>query len=123
MKLDTKTKLTLLLQHYQQTRGAGHTHALFDGLKPDIRLDGQDRDKVVVMASDLNTAGRLFPFLYPKQWTSWNSFDEREAFRLRSRQHPLVLDNSAVIDILRDALDYIGELEHQIGLLRTGKGT
>ena len=119
--MDTKLKLQMLLMHYEQTRGVGHTRALYDGLKPAIRLDRKEPTNVGVMTDSLNTAGRLFPFLYPKQWTSWGAFTEREAFRLRSRQYPLVLDNSAVIAILQDALNCIEKLEHRLDRLRKGE--
>lgn len=109
-------KLGYLLTHYQHTRGVGHTHALIEGLKAPtgVRYDGQYMADAVVMASSIDTARRLFPFLAPNQHTGWSMYDDREAFRLWRRQCPLVLDNSAVITILQDTLAYIEELEVQL---------
>ncbi len=101
--MNTVDKLEALLDLYLHTVGVGHTRALTDGLKS---FPG-----ALVMASHMEVARNLFPFLTQRQLLSWVGLTPKIVNWADQLGAPLVMDNSAIIAILSDALEVISGLE------------
>jgi hypothetical protein len=64
----------------------------------------------LVMASHMEAGRKLFPFLPQRQILSWSGLTPKISNWATQLGAPVVLDNSAVIAILSDALDVISDL-------------
>jgi hypothetical protein len=106
--MSTKGKLKELLQYYLTTRQVGHTTTMLNGIKDDkvliMSLTSKDA-KVICQRND-----KALPI-------SYDAFDY--TFSLRGRRMPLLIDNSAMIVLLEDALREISRLEGRIEYLKS----
>lgn len=96
-------KMEDLAHYYDRTRGIGHTRVLLQGIGD---------EPVMVMFDNMHMASILAPRdnpnILPIAWST------DLARTLIGRTEPLVLDNSAVTAILRDAMNEIRRLKFVI---------
>lgn len=100
--METKQKLQTLLSYYQLTRGVGHTEKMLSGAKTGGAL---------IMVGNFTQALLIGHDRWPaSRLVTWQGLDAGTNV-LRGQCRPLCLDNSAIMDILKDALAEIDRLE------------
>jgi hypothetical protein len=96
--MDILSKLDILLCYYIATRAVGHTHTLIHGA--DEQTNG-----TVVLAVNMKYAEEIARQCYQATPVSWSGLE-----RLRGQRKPLVIDNSAMLCLLSEAVVEITNL-------------
>jgi hypothetical protein len=95
--MDTLDRLKLLRDYYESTRGVGHTTAMLEGAK--------NTGGVIIMA-----VTRYIAEMFTATCESAKAISWREVDRLTEMGAPLAIDNSAMFEILNDAISEIETL-------------
>ena len=101
--MKTLQKLHMLLAYYCNRRGTGHTTILLEGAR--------NAPQVMVLAHTMVYASDLAKRCDNAKPLSWTSMDDRD---FAGRNAPLAIDNSAMIELLKDAIQEINALRRQI---------
>ncbi len=95
----TKEKLLLLMTYLHNAQRVGNTTLLVNGLRYS--------DNGIVVVRNIGDVKNIQSHCEKKvNYISWDNID-----RLRGTRSPIIIDNSALMHILYDALELITELE------------
>ncbi len=92
-------KLEWIISYYNSTRQAGYTRAMMEGAK--------NIKKVAIMGHTMEWATELSKEAQGIKPVSWHNFYDQ----LRGYTHPLLMDNSALYEIITECLVLIYELK------------
>lgn len=103
--MNVKYKIEELLHYYNTTRQVGHTTTLLENV-----------GNALVLCGDYTTC-KLFEKQYGDKNTKFVSYGSLD-YNLRGMNKPLVIDNYAMMNLLRDSLQALNYLEYENNKLR-----